>query len=72
MKCFEQIIEGKVGVELSGDSTFQYFRQEGEVGDGPEVAHGVKVESRSFEDGCDRSRLGWGAGGKVSILFWKN
>lgn len=35
-----------VGVELCGDSTFQYFRQKGEVGDGPEVAHGVRLECR--------------------------
>lgn len=30
-------------VELSGDSMFKYFRHEGEVGDGPGVAHGVRV-----------------------------
>ena len=53
LKWFEQIIGGEVSVELSGDGTFQYFGQEGKVGDGPEVAHGVRVESRFFEDGGD-------------------
>lgn len=46
-----------VGVELCGDSTFQYFRQKGEVGDGPEVAHGVRLECRFFEDGVTAASL---------------
>lgn len=57
LKWFERVIGGEVGVELCGDSTFQYFRQKGEVGDGPEVAHGVRLECRFFEDGVTAASL---------------
>lgn len=38
-------VEGcsEVGCELSGDSTFQYFRQTGEVGNGLEVGHDIRI-----------------------------
>lgn len=36
---------------------FKYFRQEGEVGDGLEAAHGVRVESRLFENGGNCSQF---------------
>lgn len=35
----------------------QYFRQEEDVEDGPEVALDVKVESSFFEDGDDSSQF---------------
>ena len=46
-----------MGFKLSSDSVFQYFRQKGEVGNGPEVVHSVRVLSRFFEDGGDGSQF---------------
>lgn len=36
---------------------FQYFRQEGETGDGPKITHGIRIESRFFEDEGDSSQF---------------
>lgn len=37
LEHFIQIFGGEVDLELGGNGTFQYFREQGEVGDGTEV-----------------------------------
>ena len=53
LKCFIEVIGVKVGFQLGGDSSFQDFGNEGEIGDGPVVVRGVRVKSRFFENGGD-------------------
>ena len=46
-----------MGFNLRGNCSFQYFRDEGEVGDGTVVVGGVGVETRFLEDGGDGSQF---------------
>lgn len=46
-----------MGFDLGGNSMLQYFRQEREIGDGPEIVHGIRVKTRFFEDGGDSSQF---------------
>ena len=55
LKLFEQSVRVKMRCNSGCNDTFKDFRQEWKVGDGPEVAQDVRVETGLFEDGGDGS-----------------
>ena len=57
MEGFIEVIVVKVGFELGGNGTFEYFGEKWEIGDGTVVVGGVGVETRFLEDGGDGSQF---------------
>ena len=61
-----------MGFKLGGDDMFRYFGQKGEIGEGPLVARGVRVESRFFDGTAvckhNRDSSRWGYSSVVEHL----
>lgn len=53
LKLFEELVIVEVGFDFGYDHTFYDFGQKGEVGDGSEIAHYERVESRLGPEGGD-------------------